>query len=52
MKTVSFVLNDGRPRLGTLVKENPKTLVIYPYRWIKCKPITVHKVKNKAQVLA
>jgi len=51
MIEVAYTLNDGKERIGALVQDNAKTMVIRPYRWIKCDPIKVHKVKNRVRVL-
>ena len=52
MIEVAYTLNDGKERVGALIKENPKTMTIHPLRWVKCDAIQVHKVKNKAHILS
>jgi hypothetical protein len=54
MIEVAYTLQDGKERVGSLsgpARENAKTLMVYPYRWIKCLPIKVHKVKNRVRIL-
>ncbi len=51
MIEIAYTLQDGKERIGRLVHDNNRTALIYPYRWIKCSPIKVHKIKNRVRVL-
>lgn len=44
-KIVSFKKSNGKEIKGRLVKENKKTAIVKPFRWIKTKAIKIHKEK-------
>jgi len=43
---VTFKTSNGHRICGRLVKENKKTAVVKPYKWIKMDAIKIHKVKQ------
>jgi hypothetical protein len=45
-KIVTFKTAKGHRICGRLVKENKKTALVKPYRWIKMDAIKIHKVKQ------
>lgn len=48
-KIVKYTTSSGKRMIGRLIKDNIKTAIIKPHRWISSPEIKIHKAKQKME---